>query len=201
VARRFDAPTGGITMRNPDVKHFAMIVLALPLGGMLAAGCAGRRPVTELARADQAIRHAQTTSEAASTAPAELATAQAKLSSARRAMADGAYTQARDLADQARAYAELAEEKAESQSAATAARRTLSEVEVIHGEAASSPDAVVVEQRTVTRTAPSSVVVERPVTTVIERSSPPPVDVVVERPQPATRAIVEPASPVIVVPE
>ena len=187
-------------MRNPDVKHFVTLALTLSIGGVLAAGCAGRRPVAELARADQAIRHAQTTSEAAAVAPAELATAHAKLAGARRAMADGSYSDARDLADQARAYAELAEEKAESQNTATTARRTLSEFEVIDGTAASSPD-VVVEQRTVTRTAPSSVVVERPATTVIERGSPPPVDVVVERPQPYTRTVVEHDPPVIVVPE
>lgn len=187
-------------MRNSDVKHFRVLALALSLGGALGAGCAGRRPVAELARADQAIRHAQSTSEAASVAPAELATANAKLSSARRAMADGYYGDARDLADQARAYAELAEEKAESQSTLTAARRTVSEVEVIDGATASPPEAVVVEQRTVTRTAPSSVVVERPATTVIERTTPP-VDVVVERPQPPTRTVVEHDPPVIVVPE
>ena len=186
-------------MCNPDVKHLATLALALAFGGVLAAGCAGRRPVAELARADEAIRHAQTTSEAAAAAPSELATAHAKLAGARRAMADGSYSDARDLADQARAYAELAEEKAESQSTTTAARRAVSEVEVIGG-ATRSPD-VVVEQRTVTRTVPSSVVVERPATTVIERASPPPVDVVVERPQPYTRAVVEPDPRGIVVPE
>lgn len=184
-------------MRNRDVKHLGVLVLALSLGGF-AAGCAGRRPVAELARADQAIRHAQTTSDAASVAPSELATAQAKLSGARRAMADGAYTNARDLADQARAYAELAEEKAESQRTLT--RRTVSEVEVIDGAPTVAPEAVVVERRTVTRTAPSSVVVERPAGTVIERSAPPPVDVVVERPL-TTRTVVEHDPPVIVVPE
>lgn len=178
--------------RNPNVKILSMLLLALPVAALLA-GCAGRRPVAELARADQAIRHAQTTSEAASVAPAELASAQAKLASARRAMADGDYADARDLADQARAYAELAEEKAESQGAVTAARHTLSEVEVLRSETTASPDAVVVERRTVTRTAPASVVVE-PV-------SPAPVDVVVERPPTSAPVTIQRDPQVIVVPE
>lgn len=187
-------------MRNPDVKHLALAAAALPLAGLLAVGCAGRRPVAELARADQAIRHAQTTSAAASSAPAELATAQVKLGDARRAMANGDYTDARDLADQARVYAELAEEKAEAQDTVTATRRTVSEVQVLPGEAGSA-EPVVVEQRTVTRTAPSSVVIEHPATTVIERTSAPPVDVVVERPQAPTGTVVQHDPPVIVVPE
>lgn len=178
--------------RTPNVKTWSTIVLALPFA-LVVAGCAGRRPVAEVARADQAVRHAQTTSEAASVAPAELASAHAKLASARRAMADGDYADARDLADQARAYAELAEEKAESQGASTAARRTLSEVEVLRSETTAAPDAVVVERRTVTRTAPATV--------VVEPASPAPVGVVVERPQPSLPVTIEHDPRVIVVPE
>lgn len=178
--------------RNPNVKTWSTLLLALPVAALLG-GCAGRRPVAELARADQAIRHAQTTSDAASVAPAELASAQAKLDSARRAMANGAYADARDLADQARAYAELAEEKAESQAAVTAARHTLSEVEVLRSETTAAPEAVVVERRTVTRTAPASV--------VVQPSAPAPVDVVVERPLPSVPVTVQHDPPVIVVPE
>lgn len=189
--------------RNPDVKKMWPIALALPL--CLGAGCAARRPVAELARADQAVQHAQTTSDAARVAPAELATAQMKLDDARRAMADGRYTAAQDLADQARAYAELAEEKAESQGAVVAARHTLSEVEVVKSESTASPGGTVVEERTVTRTTPSTVVVERPVAqrVVVEHAPPPPapVNVVVERPAPATGVVIEHDPPVIVVPE
>jgi hypothetical protein len=202
VCTTCSTPVEVIMRRNPNVKQMSMVALALPLCG-LVAGCAARRPVAELARADQAVLHAQTTSDAASVAPAELATAQAKLTGARRAMADGNDAIARDLADQARAYAELAEEKAEAQRTVGAARHTLSEVEVIQAESAASPDTVVVERRTVTRTAPAAVVVERPATqnVVIEHVPPPPapVNVVVDRP--AAGVVVEHAPPVVVLPE
>jgi hypothetical protein len=186
-----------------NVKQMCTVALALPL--CLGAGCAARRPVAEVARADQAVLHARTTSDAARIAPSELATAQMKLDGARRAMDDGRYTAARDLADQARAYAELAEEKAESQNTLSAARRTLSEVEVVRSQSTASPGGTVVEERTVTRTTPSSVVVERPVaqSVIVEHASPPPapVNVVVERPAPPAGIVVEHDPPVIVVPQ
>ncbi len=150
-------------MRRTSVKDSSAIALALllPLGATLA-GCAGRKPVAEIARADQAVWHAQSTSEAARYAPSELATARAKLAGARHALEVGAWADARDLADQARAYAELAEEKAESQRALAEARRTLSEVEVLHAETVAAPETIVVERRVVEPAPPVSVVVERP---------------------------------------
>ena len=143
------------------VKDTSVIAVALLLSvcGALA-GCAGRKPVAELARADQAVRHAQSTSEAARYAPSELDTARVKLAGARHAVEVGAYADARDLADQARAYAELAEEKAESQSSRAAARPTVTEVEVLHAGAPGAPGAVVVERRTTGQRPPASVIVE-----------------------------------------
>lgn len=184
-----------------SVKLLSGMVIALPVVGLLG-GCAGRRPVAELARADQAVRHAQTTSEADRYAPLELTAAQAKLASARRAMDDGDYQDARRLAEQALADAQLAESKAESQIALDDARRVRSEVQVIQTETV-APDTVVIErQATVQRAVPQPVVVERATApAVVVEHAVTPTSVVVERPQPPAVVIEHTDPPVLVVPE
>jgi hypothetical protein len=176
-------------MNRTATQTFARgLLLALPATALLV-GCAGRKPVAEIARADQALRHAQTTSEAQTYAPAELAAAQAKLVSARRAVDVGDYDDARRLAEQALADAQLAEAKAESRVALEQASRTRADIEVLQAEVA-SPSTVVVERRTV-QSAPAAVVVE----------SPAPRSVVIEKPaQPAT-VVIERDPAVVVVPE
>jgi hypothetical protein len=169
--------------RSPIVKQLSGLTLLLCAGATLA-GCAGRKPVAEIARADQAVRHAQTTSDADRYAPLELSSAQAKLASARRALDDGDYEDARRLAEQALADAQLAESKAESQLALDEARRTRSEIQVIQTETvAPARETVVVERQTTTvEQVPTTVVVERPQppAVVIERASEPAVVVVPE---------------------
>ena len=131
--------------RSTIVKQLSGLTLVL-CAGVTLVGCAGRKPVAEIARADQAVRHAQTTSEADRYAPVELASAQAKLASARRALDTGDYEDARRLAEQALADAQLAESKAESQVALDEARRTRSEIQVIQTETvAPAAETVVVE--------------------------------------------------------
>jgi len=164
------------------------LLLALPATALLV-GCAGRKPVAEIARADQALRHAQTTSDAERYAPAELAAAQAKLASARRAADAGDYDDARRLAEQALADAQLAEAKAESRIALEQASRTRADIEVLQAEVA-SPSTVVVE-RTVRQTAPAAVVVE----------SPAPRAVVIEQPAPPPAVVIQRDPAVVVVPE
>lgn len=193
--------------RTPTVNLMLMrgLALGLPLLA-LACGCAGRKPVAEMARADQAVRHAQTTSEAERYAPVELTSARAKLASARRALDDGDYPDARRLAEQALADAQLAEAKAESQVAREQASRTRSEIQVIQAEAV-APDTVVVERRAAS---PEPLVVERTTTVqsapVTVRQVPvtvrqEPTTVVVEHPQPAPGVVIQRDPAVIVVPE
>lgn len=167
--------------RTLNVKLLRALVIALPVAA-LAAGCAGRKPVSEIARAEQAVRHAQTTSEAQRYAPVELSAAQVKLASARRAVDDGDYEAGRRLAEQALADAQLAEAKAESQVAREQAGRTRADIEALQAEVASPGTVVIERQRTIQRTTPTTVVVERPA---------PPAQVVIERREPAVVVIPE----------
>lgn len=202
--------------RTRSVKPFHLAVLALP-ALLIVSGCSGRRPVAEIAQAEQAVRHAQTTSEADRYAPVELTAAEQKLALARRAMKDRDYEDARRLAEQALADAQLAEAKAESEVARAQAVRTRQDIQALQVEA--STPVVIESQKTITTTTTApAVVVERPSTVVVERKvapAPPPTQVIVERPAPPaipTTIVVErPSSPsqvvvdreeaVVVVPE
>lgn len=161
--------------RTTTVKLVRGLAVALPAVAIVS-GCAGHKPVAEMARAEQAVRHAQTTSEAERYAPTELGSAQRKLASARRAIDDGEYQDARRLAEQALADAQLAEAKAESQTARDEASRTRRDIQALQAEAA-APSAVVIERENTVRTTtvPSTVIVQRPhpVTVVVERPTPP----------------------------
>jgi hypothetical protein len=182
--------------RSCTVKYLRSIAVAS--AALLAAGCAAHKPVAEMARAEQAVEHAETSSEADRLAPVELSAAQSKLAVAERAMADHDYVTARRLAEEARADAELAESKADSQMAREQAARTRQDIETLQTEV-ESPSTVVVERRTVQSTVPSTVVVEH--RTV---QSPPPTTVIFERPSPTDeKAVVAPlpAPAVEVVPE
>lgn len=162
-------------IRASYVKPISAVGIALCATALLL-GCAGRKPIAEIARADQAVRHAQTTSEADRYAPVELSSAQAKLAAARHALDDGDYEDARRLAEQALADAQLAESKAESQLALAEARRTKSEIQVIQAESVTpTSETVVVERQTTTVREPV------PATVVVERPQPPPSTVVIER--------------------
>jgi len=168
--------------RTTTVKLARSLLLAAPAVFALSA-CAGRKPVAEMARAEQAVQHAETTSDAERYAPSELSTAQTKLAMARRASDAGNYDEARRLAEQALADAQLAESKAESKVARDQAVRTREDIQALQSETL-SPSTVVIERQRVVAPPP-------PATTVIvERPAPPPADVVIQR-----------DAPVVVVPE
>lgn len=176
--------------RTTTVKLARSLLLAAPAVLALSA-CAARKPVAEVARAEQAVRHAETTSEADRYAPTELNSAQVKLARARRAIDAGNYDAARRLAEQALADAQLAESKAESKVARDQAARTRADIEVLQTETL-TPSTVVIERQ---RIAPPSS------TVIVEHSTPPviverpvPAKVIVERPAPA-QVIVERAAP------
>lgn len=191
--------------RTPNVKLLhALMIVALPTAALLG-GCAGRRPVAEMARAEQAVRHAQTTSEAQRLAPTELASAQAKLAAARREADDGDYDDARRLAEQALADAQLAEAKAESRAALEEAGRTRAGIQALQAEVAAPVTVVVERNRTIETTVPATTVQRTvrtttgPATTVqrtVQTTAPP---VVVERAVPTTVVVERPAAPAAVV--
>jgi hypothetical protein len=158
--------------RTTTVKLARSLVLAAPAILLLSA-CAGRKPVAEMARAEQAVRHAETTSEADRYAPTELGSAQAKLARARRAIDAGYYDDARRLAEQALADAQLAESKAESKVARDQAVRTQQDVQALQTETLEPGTVVIERQRVVPATPPTTVIVERP--------APPPANVVIQR--------------------
>lgn len=178
-------------MRTNIVKHLRP--LALGSAALLALGaCSAHKPVAEMARAEQAVQHAETTSEAERLAPVELTSAQTKLAAARRAMDDHDYTEARRLAEDALADAQLAESKAESQLAREQAARTRQDIQTLQTEVV-SPSTVVVEKRSVQSTVPTNVIVEQP--------APPTAHVVVEQPAPPpSSVVVQHETPVVVIP-
>jgi len=182
------------------LRGLAVVLPALAI----VSGCAGRKPVAEMARAEQAVRHAQTTSEAQRYAPVELSAAQDKLAAARRALDDNEYDDARRLAEQALADAQLAEAKAESQLAREQASRTRQDIQALQAEAL-APDTVVIDrQKTVQVTTPAVRIVERVTpasTVVVERTTTAPATtVVVERPVQSV-TVIEREPSVVVVPE
>jgi hypothetical protein len=168
-------------MDRTSVKLARSAALAVAAVALVSA-CAGRKPVAEMARAEQAVQHAQTTSDADRLAPVELGSAQAKLSSARRAIDARDYEDARRLAEEALADAQLAEAKAESTIAREQAARTRQDIQALQTEALVPSTVVVEHQEVIQRTPPTTVVVERP--------APPPSTVVIQHEQ-----------PVVVVPE
>ena len=167
--------------RTTTVKLARSLLLAAPAVFALSA-CAGRKPVAEMARAEQAVQHAETTSDAERYAPSELSTAQTKLAMARRASDAGNYDEARRLAEQALADAQLAESKAESKVARDQAVRTREDIQALQSETL-SPSTVVIERQRVVAPPPAT-------TVIVERPAPPPADVVIQR-----------DAPVVVVPE
>jgi hypothetical protein len=182
--------------RRTSVKLARSAVLVAGAVALVSA-CAARRPVAEMARAEQAVQHAQTTSEADRLAPIELSSAQAKLASARRAMDARDYEDARRLAEEALADAQLAEAKAESTVAREQAARTRQDIQALQTEALSPSTVVVERQEVIQRTPPTTLVVERPAP-----PAPPPTTVVVERPAPPPASVVIQHEPqVVVVPE
>jgi len=156
----------------------------------LLAGCAGRKPVETVAKAELAIDHAAQ-GNAAVYAPTDLQLAQDKLSSARRAMDRNDNEEARRLADEALVYAQLAEAKAKSEQARMAAAETRRNIDALRTQTTTT--AVVVEKQS-----PSKVVVERSNAPdlVIERQ-PAPAQVTIER-RPATAVVVEPNPSVVI---
>ena len=167
--------------RTTTVKLARSLLLAAPAVFALSA-CAGRQPVAEMARAEQAVQHAETTSDAERYAPSELSTAQTKLAMARRASDAGNYDEARRLAEQALADAQLAESKAESKVARDQAVRTREDIQALQTETL-SPSTVVIERQRVVAPPPAT-------TVIVERPAPPPADMVIQR-----------DAPVVVVPE
>jgi hypothetical protein len=108
------------------MDHKALSLLSGLALAVAASGC-GTPPETTraVAQADLAVRDAAA-GEAPELASAELQLAREKLARAERARADGDDERARRLAEQALVDAQLAEARAESETAAAAAR----EVEV-----------------------------------------------------------------------
>jgi hypothetical protein len=93
---------------------------------LLGGGCATpARPGQEIAKAELAIREAQTSGEASAQSAAELQLARDKLARAQRAEREDQHALARRLAAEAAADAQLAEVRAE----ANAARETLVQIE------------------------------------------------------------------------
>jgi hypothetical protein len=188
--------------RTTTVK--LMRSLAFACAALVAtSACSAHRPVAEMARAERAVRDAET-SDAQQLAPAELSEAQSKLARARIALDDHHYDYARRLADEALVDARLAESKAESRTTRVLAVRTGQDVEVLQAEAV-APTTVVFERpapveptntTVVTERpapAPASVVIERrepPPSVIVERPAPPPATVVVERPVPPPASVV-----------
>jgi uncharacterized protein DUF4398 len=179
----------------------SLAIAALFVG---AACSAERRPIAEVAKAEQAILHAQDSSEAPQYDEADLRLAQDKLSRARVAMDEGDYRYARQLAEEALADAQLAEARANSEFARAQAHRTRVDIEAVRDEAATqtvvvekpASASVVVERHTEPAVAIESAVVAAPVReTVIEPARPPVHDVVIESARPPVHEIVEPASP------
>ncbi|HZR81521.1 MAG TPA: DUF4398 domain-containing protein [Candidatus Binatia bacterium] len=163
----------------------AFSLLATAALAVVATGCAGRKPVATVARAEMAVDHAED-AQAAVYAPVELQVAQDKLASARWAMDRNDNDEARRLANEALVHAQLAEARADSESARIAAAETRRSIEAL-------------QQRTVViqKEQPSKVVVERSNAPdlVIERE-PRPAQVVIHG-QPATTVIEQPATAVV----
>ncbi len=193
-ARREEAMT---RMRvEPMSGRVAVLVVAGCITGVVTAGltgCAARRPIAELARAEEAVQHARASDEAQRYAAAELSAAEAKLERAYAAADDGDYEDAQRLAEAARAEARIAEARGEAY-AKYADRIEPDEVvvtsesgEVVPGRRGG--EAVIVEeQRTyapatgLERRAPSStVIIEEPAAGagVVEPDEPEPRSVIV----------------------
>ena len=141
----------------------SLAIAALFVG---AACSAERRPVAEVAKAEQAILHAQDSSDAPQYDSADLRLAQDKLSRARVAMDEGDYRYARQLAEEALADAQLAEARANSTAARAQAHLTRMDIEEVRDDAATK-----------------TVVIEKPATVVVERHPKP--QVVIENPEPS----------------
>ena len=96
------------------------------VGCLLVAGCATpARPGQEIAKAELAIREAQTSGAPSGQSASELQLARDKLERAQRAQREEEYTEARRLAAEATVEAQLAEARAE----ANVARDALLELE------------------------------------------------------------------------
>ena len=181
----------------------AVSSLACVAAAVVLVGCAGRKPVANIAKAELAVDHA-VESNAVAHAPTELELAQEKLYLARRAMDRGENAEARRLADEALVHAQLAEAKAKSDEARLAAGETVRSIETMRSTVVvEKPASTVVVERS---NAPDLVIEREPKTVVIEQHpktvfvEPEPKTVVIER-EPATVTVErKPAAAVVVEP-
>lgn len=118
-------------MINPILRASAVLVLATSLA---ACGSSGKRPTSELALADSALKNAEAAG-AREYAPIELRIAREKKGAADAAMADEKYSKARKLTMQAHADADLARAKSDAEKSRLALKEAQDTIEMIRTEA------------------------------------------------------------------